>query len=468
MLNPRFESFGLVGGLFAATALGFCGLGFCGSALATAFTLELVDAGGPNDVGLNSSIAVNAQGLPRISYFDSSAQDLEYAEKNGGVWTTETVDFDASVGGFSSLALDAQGNPHISYYDAGKGDLKYATRSGGIWTIAVVDSAGDVGLDTSIALDAQGNPRIGYSAVDASGFYLDLRYAAKNGGLWSIDVVDTTGDVGFYTSLKLDAAGNPRISYYKFNFPGGLKYAAKNGGVWNVEVVDSQGGVWTTSLALDAAGRPHISYYGGDQDLRYAFNSGGIWTYTTVDSAGNVGTYTSIALDSLGNPRIAYFNDFPANDLKYAAKNGGVWELEVVDDQRGWDPALALDAQGNPHISYYSYSNGNLRYATGAQVGTSVSEVLPASSFHVGVPWPNPAPTNGALSMQIDLPRSDELTVELFDVAGRRVAAMPAVEGKAGPQIITWTPPQTAPGVYLVRLQTSSGQSVERRWVRMR
>src|SRR5512137_1042385 len=48
---------------------------------------------------------------------------------------------------------------------------------------------------------------------------------------WTIETVDSAGDVGWYTSLALDDAGNPRISYMDWGRVN-LKYAAKNGGSW--------------------------------------------------------------------------------------------------------------------------------------------------------------------------------------------------------------------------------------------
>jgi len=88
---------------------------------------------------------------------------------------------------------------------------------------------------------------------------------------------------------------------------------------WHLETVDSTGDVgdWT-SISLDAGGNPHISYVDAtNDDLKYAYHNGASWQIETVDSTGNVGYHTSIALDAGGNPHISYF-DATNDDLKYA------------------------------------------------------------------------------------------------------------------------------------------------------
>jgi hypothetical protein len=242
-------------------------------------------------------------------------------------------------------------------------------RDGSGWHIETVDSSGDVGWDTSIAVDAWGNPHISY--YDSS--QGTLKYARWTGSAWHIETVDYVdrGGAGYSawdTSIALDGAGYPHISYCysTSSLSGALKYARWDGVTWNIETVDTAGSVgWYTSLALDSADTPHISHYQDHvYDLRYSRWGGSAWQSETVESSGMVGAHTSLAIDGQDHPHISYWDDLN-KDLKYARWDGATWSIETVDSSGnvGQYTSLAVDGEDVPHISYVDRTNYNLKYA---------------------------------------------------------------------------------------------------------
>ena len=224
----------------------------------------------PGDCGGEPSLELDGAGYPRISYNCNNC--LMYAHDDGGGWQIEVVACGEGWYGWnSSLALDTQELPHISYQAAWPNqDLMYAWYDGGQWQHETVDSEGMVGYYTSLALDRQDRPRISY--YDAG--LCALKYAWHDGTAWHLEVVDSgcvvQRGIGTYSSLVLDAQDHPHISYYD-DAHYELRYAYFDGTRWLTETVDT-GGIGTgayTSLALDAQGRPHISYL-GNYNLRYA------------------------------------------------------------------------------------------------------------------------------------------------------------------------------------------------------
>lgn len=272
------------------------------------------------------------------------------------------------IGWYTSLDLDKNGYPHISYYDYTNGNLKYCYLEYNNWEIQTVDSIGNVGRYTSIVLDDNDDPHISYYDLSKG----DLKYAYKLDNNWNIKTVDSWRNVGLYTSIDVDSKNNPHISYCDYDSRT-LKYAYYDGSIWKKTVVDNTVIICSheyfsdyTSITLDDNDIPHISYCDIENfDLKYANLIEGNWVKETVDGDGDVGVYSSIAVDKSGNIHICYADlTYPSFNLKYATKKGGEWNIDIIDkegDIRKWT-SLYLDSDNNPHISYYDYTEGALKY----------------------------------------------------------------------------------------------------------
>lgn len=236
------------------------------------WTIETADP--VPDNGRVATLALDASGNPHIFYYDQTNLYVKYATKSGGVWTNEIVDSDGILQPSpQALALDAAGHPHVVYRNYYLSALKYATKSGGVWTSEFVPGAqfpaSGVSILTSIAADAAGNPHIAYVLPDLASV---LVHTTKSGGVWTSESVDP-GNRSGRNSIRINPAGIPCISFYDRTIgTNNLKYATRAGGAWTSLVVDAPGNVGNFSwLAFDAAGNAHITYSdASNRSVKYA------------------------------------------------------------------------------------------------------------------------------------------------------------------------------------------------------
>jgi len=86
-----------------------------------------------------------------------------------------------------------------------------------------------------------------------------------------------------------------------------------------------------------------------------------------------------------------------------------------------------------------------------------VLSVPPApAALALAAPWPNPA--RDGWTVRFSLPAAGDATVELFDVAGRRVGGERLRAAAAGPRQVRLDAGGLAPGVYRLRLRAAAGE----------
>jgi hypothetical protein len=330
------------------------------------------------NVGGYTSIALGTDGFARISYYDGTNLDLKFAQCTNVDCSTKnvtSVDTTGAVGLFTSIALGTDGFARISYYDSTNKDLKFAQCTNAACTtsnVTSVDTTGDVGLFTSIALGSDGFARISY--YNQTNGYLKFAQCTNAACTASnVTNVDTAGNVGLNNSIALGSDGFARISYYYNITNGDLKFAQCTNAACttkNITSVDTTGDVgYYTSITLGSDGFARIGYYDlTNQDLKYAQCTNAACTasnITSVDTTGTVGQYPSIALGTDGFARISYY-DATNGYLKYAkCTNAACTTSNILTADSsanvGYYTDIAVGTDGLARISYYDATNGDLK-----------------------------------------------------------------------------------------------------------
>jgi hypothetical protein len=339
-------------------------------------------------------VTIGADGLGLISYYDATNEDLKVAHCSNAACSSATIttlDSAGDVGKYSSVIIGADGLGLISYYDATNEDLKVAHCSDAACssaTITTLDSAGDVGKYSSVTIGSDGLGLISYSAtmtppLDDTNSNLKVAHcsnAACSGG-----TITTLASLGTDPSVTIGADGLGLISYYDAT-NGNLKVAhcsdaACSKATINTDALDSSGNVGRyTSVTIGADGLGLISYYAAtNEDLKLVHCSDAACfsvAITTLDSSGNVGRYPSVTIgaDGLGlisyydatngNLKVAHCSDATCSRVSGALRFASATITTLDSDgDVGKYSSVTIGSDGLGLISYYDATNGNLKVA---------------------------------------------------------------------------------------------------------
>ena len=224
--------------------------------------------------GWDNRIAIDAQGRPHISAIDPvefGGDGLEYyrMEPNGD-WTVEQVGSGPLTYKYAtSIAIDPDGNPHITYFGQDESDLVLASRGQDGWTLERVDTEGESGLFSSLVIDEAGRFHVSYlQRISPSRAVVKYATRAAGDAQWELRTVGRLDAMRFgftgarnSTSLALDGQGNPWIAY---SDEAVMMLARWDGTGWQTSTVAEAGARpfgQQVSLKLDAADVPHIAFF---------------------------------------------------------------------------------------------------------------------------------------------------------------------------------------------------------------
>ncbi|MDI6751561.1 MAG: PQQ-binding-like beta-propeller repeat protein [bacterium] len=280
-------------------------------------------------------------------------------------WQIQAIDTEGDVGAYSSIAVDSEGKPQISYTNLTHGRLKHCFR--GTDSTWYVKSLGTTtgGYYSSIALN-DGKTHIAhyntnlktllYTKAEISGTLVIGTYTYYGTYTYLTTTVDT-GKVGKFCDIAVDTDGDPQISYFDEDKKA-LNYAFWTGLEWATSTIDYASSLDRgrfTSLFLAEDALPIISYYDATSgDLRLAFWNTTTWGSGTLDAIGDVGRYSSIA-GTNSVLHVAYY-DATNGNLKYATnpENALKWRY-MTGNCVNSSPAIGANG-----VIYVGSDDGNL------------------------------------------------------------------------------------------------------------
>ena len=208
--------------------------------------------------------------------------------------------------------------------------------------------------------------------------------AATSG--WQIITIPGESGQGTNSSIAMDQAGNPHISFMDATNRT-VKYIYLEGSSWEAGTIDTLEYLLdeSTSLALNGVDQPQIAYnYNNPVRVGHAEWDGIQWKKTKIGVSGGI-SYTDMALKATGEPCISYSVDrpgvpptyVPIRNIEVLCRTAGIWPASVsfyvksVNYSSSRFPmyrfhSLALDNQDRPHISFTRYDGyyNDLRYGS--------------------------------------------------------------------------------------------------------
>jgi plastocyanin len=395
------------------------------------FVPEVADS--IDNVGIAPAVALDADGIPFVSYLGFPAELEEgeipvprpvgapfvpgvlLASQSEGVWNRGAVAMyqdppdrvsvpfgPATVESLAHTTPETTAGTDITVAENGTIHVVWAAADG-IWyasgpspftatqvTAPELTEGGAPGWP-SVTLDESGSPWIAATVATSGG--QQVIAATPDGDAWDVQTVAelpacTDCDVPARTGIAASPDG-PVVVYA--DPAGGVTAARPDGRRWTTEVVDAGADGTGIAVAADADGALTASYYDSPGSVSVATSHGAGWRVGEASSstgsgeAGVDGLGTGVAVSDDGTVFLTYVDPGENAVVLAASADDGPFEpIETRGTEAGRWPDVAVTPDGaTASLAWYAPENEDLAFGTVTDV-SGVTLAAPSPPFAVG------------------------------------------------------------------------------------
>ena len=388
----------------------------------------------------------------------------------------------------SAVALDTFGNVCVTGYGFGPGSaddyasIKYYPNGDTAW-LRRYDGPGNFwDMAAALIVDDAGNLYVtGYSGgTESDEDYATIKYEPDGDTAWVRRYNGPGDSTDHANAVAVDESGNVYVTGGSNNALQStdyatIKYDADGDTVWVRRYDRSENSYDEASaMALDGFGNVYVTGVsdGDYATLRYRANGDTAWIRRYNGPGSGDDKALAIGVDNCGNAYVTGYcwngTDYDYATVKYDSSGNELWVERYDGPGHGDDKARDIAIWNCDTIYVTGESDGGatgLDYATikYVQKGSDVKEETGSkerpSGFVLSQNYPNPF--NPTTKIEFTLARSGIVSLDIYDLLGRKVRALVSERLSSGYKSVLWdgrndSGKDVASGIYFYRLRTEA------------
>jgi hypothetical protein len=402
---------------------------------------------------------LNGDQKPDVVAADFSGDKIYWYENNHPNWTKYVIDNDLD-GAYHVRIGDIDGDGDLDVVATGYYSkvIVWYENNHPTWNKHVIDTRiGYCGCFAICDIDSDDDLDVVLGIYDNTFSDRDLAWYENNYPTWTKHVISTNCAVGdiYFGDIDGDGMGDLTVSRWLVRQIGWFR-SVNAGSTWTYDIIDQNADSGTLVIAdINNDGSSDLLASGYDDDfVRWYENDSLNWTPHNIDNNLNR-AHTVIAVDIDSDQKLdVVATGKLADKVVWYKNNDSVWVENVIDANidgphrvycADMDNDSAVDcvvpATETGEILWYKNPITKIRH-------------FPSSSpnkYTLSQNYPNPFNPN--TTIEFSIPKSSEVTLEIFNIVGEQVATLVSERLSAGSFSYEWDASRFAGGVYLYQLR---------------